>query len=173
MGPILWTVGILLGFAIIIGAMWLGWNRRRRRQVSIPPAPELPENLGEPTFAVDDAHYVATSVTGHALNRIAVRPLAYRGRAVVETHPSGIAIGITGERAFFIPRESITLVARTQATIDRAVEPDGLIAVQWNIGPEHSVETFIRIVNPSQRAELLDALNSISPLSNATREEHK
>lgn len=173
MGPIVWTVGIILGIAIIVGAMWLGWNRRRRRQVSIPPAPELPEHLSEPSFAVDDAHYVATSVTGNALNRIAVRPLAYRGRAVIEVHPSGVAIGVTGERPFFIPSEAITLVARTQATIDRAVEPNGLIAVQWNIGPEHSVETFIRVVNPSARAELLEAISNLSNLSNATREEHK
>lgn len=71
MGPFLFTVAILLIFAILIGSMWLGWNRRRRRQVGIPPAPELPENLGLPTFAVDDAHYVATSFTGEALNRIA------------------------------------------------------------------------------------------------------
>lgn len=102
-----------------------------------------------------------------------MRPLAYRGRAIVEVHPSGIAIAVVGERAFFIPRESITLVARTQATIDRAVEPNGLIAIQWGIGPEHSVETFIRIVSPAVRAELLEAATNISAFSNATREEHK
>ncbi|MGO1544884.1 MAG: PH-like domain-containing protein [Gulosibacter sp.] len=167
------TLSILAIIAIIIGGMWLGWRRRRKGQADLSPAPELPQDLGEPNFAVDDAHYVATSVTGNALNRIAVRPLAYRGRAVVEVHPSGIAIGIQSERPFFIPREQMTLVARTQATIDRAVEPDGLIAIQWNIDPTHSVETFIRIVNPKQRAELLEAAINITPNEHATREEHK
>lgn len=173
MGPILFTIVTLLIFALIIGVMWLGWRRRRRRQAGIPAAPELPETLGAPVFALEDAHYVATSVTGDALDRIAVRPLAYRGRAVVEVHDRGVAIGVTGERAFFIPRESITMVARTQATIDRAVEPGGLIVIQWQLGPAHSVETYIRVVNPAVRAELLAAIERISDLSNATREENQ
>ncbi|MDJ1371066.1 PH-like domain-containing protein [Gulosibacter molinativorax] len=176
MGPFLFTVAILLVFAILIGAMWLGWNRRRRRQAYIPVAPELPAGLGQPTLAVEDAHYVATSVTGDALDRIAVRPLAYRGRAEVEVHPEGVAIAITGERAFFIPTDSITLVALGQATIDRAVEPNGLTVIQWNLGEGEnttSVETYLRVPSPAVRRELLDALSQISELSNATREEHK
>lgn len=173
MGPLLTTVGILLIFAIVIGLMWLGWSLRRRRQKSFPSAPELPIGLGQPTMAIDDAHYVATSIAGMPLERVVVRPLAYRGRAEIEVHRSGVAIAVTGEGTFFIPQEAITLVGRAQGAIDRAVEPDGLIVIQWNLGPENSVETFLRIVNPAARAELLEAIQSIATTAHATREEHK
>ncbi|SJM53825.1 hypothetical protein [Gulosibacter sp. 10] len=167
------TLGILAFLGLIVLGMWLGWRRRVRKQSAIPAPPALPAGLGAPRLAVDDAHYVATSYTGTALERIAVRPFGYRGRAVVEVHPQGVAIGIAAEDPFFIPRERITLVARTQATIDRAVEPDGLIAVQWQLGPELSVETFLRIVEPSARRALLEAITTITATEHATREEHK
>lgn len=169
-GPLIATLCILAVCAVIVGAMALGWRRRQRTQADLGTPDELPAGLGEPTFALDDTHYVATSTTGNALDRIAVRPLAYRGRATVEVHPTGLALGIAGEDAFFIPQDRLETVAVAQATIDRAVERDGLIVVRWWLDPEHSVETYLRVVNPDDRAALLAAIAELIEPAPTTQE---
>ncbi|WP_125105848.1 MULTISPECIES: hypothetical protein [Gulosibacter] len=169
-GPIIATSCILAVCAIIVGAMALGWRRRQRTQTALGTPDALPEGLGEPRFAVDDAHYVATSTTGNALDRIAVRPLAYRGRATVEVHSDGLAVGIAGEDAFFIPVNKLETVAVAQATIDRAVERDGLIVVRWLLDPDHSVETYLRVVNPEHREKLIARIGDLIEPAPTTQE---
>ncbi|MFD2758915.1 PH-like domain-containing protein [Gulosibacter faecalis] len=169
-GPIIATLCILAVVVIIVGAMWLGWRRRQRTQSHLPSPKQLPAGLGTPVFAVDDAHYVATSKTGNALDRIAKRPLAYRGRATVEVHPQGLALGIAGEEPFFIPTAQLETVAVAQATIDRAVERDGLIVVRWLLDPAQSVETYLRVVNPDERATLLTSIGELIEPSATTQE---
>ncbi|NLT27214.1 MAG: hypothetical protein GXX90_11345 [Microbacteriaceae bacterium] len=168
-GPLI-TLTILAVCLGLIALMWLGWRARRRRQSSIAAAPELPAGLGEPVFALDDVHYVATSTAGAPLDRIAVEPLGFRGRAVVEVHPTGLAVGIAATRPFFVPRERIEEVGRAQGTIDRAVERDGLILVGWLLDDDHPVATYFRVVDPADRRALLDALQTLAP--EPTAQEH-
>lgn len=144
-----------------IGLLWLGWRHRQRQQRALPEPASLPAGLGEPTFAIDDIHYVATTEIERALERITVKPLGFLGRADLEVHPSGIAVGITGERAFFIPTADLIAVGRAQATIDRAVERDGLINLRWQLTPDFPVDSFFRVVDPAQRRELFDAIDSL------------
>lgn len=169
-GPIIATLCILAVCAIIFGAMALGWRRRQRGQQALGRPDALPESLGTPRFALDNIHYVATSTTGNALDRIAVRPLAYRGRATIEVHETGLALGIAGEDPFFIARGKLETVAVAQATIDRAVERDGLIAVRWLLDPEHSVESYLRVVNPGERAALIAEIGEIIEPAPTTQE---
>ena len=163
-------VGAGIATAVIVGAsgslvglMWAGWRRRQRSQAHLPEAPLVPDDLGAPRFALEDVHYVATSRTGDALERIVVRPLAYRGRATVEVCDRGVVLRISGERPCFIPVESIEEVAPAQATIDRAVERDGLVAIRWRLAPTESVETYLRVVDPAARRRLFDALAPLIP----------
>lgn len=163
-GPLI-TLIILAACVGAVGLMWLGWRHRRRAQAGIAAPPELPAELGAPELALDDVHYVATSTTGQALDRITVEPLGYRGRATVEVHPGGLAVGIAASRPFFIPRERIEAIARAQATIDRAVERDGLLVVRWLLEADRSVETYFRVVDPAERRALADALTALVPES--------
>lgn len=159
-GPIVTTAGILAVSGGAIGAMLAGWRHRQRKQSNIGTVIAMPTHLGRATAAFDDVHYVGTSLTEHTLERIAIRPLGYRGRADLEIHDSGVAIGITGEAPFFIPVERLETVATAQSTIDRAVERDGLVAVRWLLG-DTSVESFFRIVDPAQRQDLISELNTL------------
>lgn len=161
LGPLLTTAGIVAICGAAGGAMALGWRKRQLSQAHLAVVAELPNHLGTPEFHCDDVHYVGTSHTGNTLERIAVRPLAYRGRADLEVHASGVAIGITGESAFFIPVERIETVATAQSTIDRAVERDGLLALRWRLANDTSVESFFRVVDPAERQQLLEALNAL------------
>ena len=161
-GPLI-TATIL---AVCIGAvalMLLGWRHRLRAQAGLPAAPELPAALGRPGFALDDVHYVATASADDPLDRIAVEPLGYRGRATVEVHDGGLAVGIAAARPFFVPRERILEVSRRQGTIDRAVERDGLLAVRWRLADDCVVDTSFRVVDPAQRRRLHDALMTLTP----------
>ncbi|WP_201520780.1 PH-like domain-containing protein [Gulosibacter hominis] len=159
---VLLTTAVILGCcAAVLLLMLSGWRHRMRKQRDIAEPPQLPAGLGEPLYALDDVHYVATSETGRALERIVVPPLAYRGRATVEVHPGGVAVGISAARPFFIPVDRIETIARAQATIDRAVERDGLLVIRWRIDTDHSVETYFRVVHPGERQALLDALTSL------------
>ena len=157
------TLTIVAVCALVVALMLLGWRHRVRAQSGLAAAPELPAGLGEPVFALDDVHYVATTSADDALDRIAVEPLGYRGRAAVEVHGPGLAVGIAAARPFFVPRERIIEIARAQGTIDRAVERDGLIAVRWRLDEEHLVDTFFRVVDPAQRRALHDALLTLAP----------
>ena len=164
-GPLIATAVILGASGGVVGLMWAGWKRRERVQGHLPEAPSLPEGLAAPEFALDDVHYVATSRTGDALDRIVVKPLAFRGRARIETHSTGVAVGVTGERPWFIPAAAIEAVAPAQVTIDRAVERDGLVAIRWQLTPADSVESYFRVVNPAERKALFAALEPLIPTS--------
>lgn len=159
------TAAILGACGSVVWLMWAGWRRRQRAQAHLPEAPEEPAGLDAPRFEVDDVHYVATSRTGDALDRIVVRPLAYRGRATVAVHETGALVTISGERPWFVPVQAVQAVAPAQATVDRAVERDGLIAIRWLLTPTDSVESYFRVVDPAERRALFDALEPLIPAS--------
>lgn len=163
MVPVIITTLVIVSVCVgAVALMWFGWRQRQRKQADLLEPPHLPDGLGEPDYAIDDVHYVATSITGEALERVVVPPLGYRGRATIEVHPQGIAVGIAATRPFFIPPERIETIARAQATIDRAVERDGLLVIRWMLTNTQSVETYFRVVNPTERRQLTDAFENLT-----------
>jgi len=152
-------------FVAVVALMALGWRARRRRQADLPaPVAATSGNAGEEIASWTGVHYVATSTTGDALDRIAVGGLGYRGRADVAVHEGGILIAIAGEESILIPVAAIDAVEEGTATIDRAVETGGLSVVRWTLGTTpagdelpgaKSVETALRIVDRDARADFL------------------
>jgi hypothetical protein len=128
-------MGLVVAFLLLLLAlMFIGWRARQRRQAGLAQPESVPEDIGD-IHGVFESFYVATTVAGDQLNRIAVRGLGYRSRARLTVADAGVVLAIRGEHEVFIPKAAIREVSRATWTIDRVVEEGGLIRVAWNLGP--------------------------------------
>jgi hypothetical protein len=134
-------VGAIIVLALV--GMYLGWRARRRRQADLPAPMAALDDLGA-VLATASGLYVATSLAGKPLERIAVRGLGFRSRADVTVAEAGIVLVLTGQDPAFIPRESLRGVERATWTIDKAVETGGLVAIGWSHG-DLEVESYLRL----------------------------
>jgi len=165
LGPTLIIVAIII---VVFGAMWWGWRRRSNRDAALRPTQTVPADLGA-VRAELDAFYVATTEHGAPLERLAIRGLSFRGRARLTIADAGMIIAVTGEKDVFIPAPEISSFGTANVTIDRVVESGGLVRLAWRIGTAAGtgsgelVDSYIRVVDPGDRATLLSAVHSIAP----------
>ncbi|MCU1405644.1 MAG: hypothetical protein JWQ43_1947 [Glaciihabitans sp.] len=155
---------VLLFLAVLLGLMALGWHARKRRQKAIGRPAAVPTDTG-PDHGTFDGFYVATTVAGDPLNRIAVGGLGFRSRATITVTGAGLILALRGEDEMFIPVSALRGVTRATWTIDRVVEEGGLVLVAWNLGEAETstaVDTYLRLV---ESPALLDAINLIFPVS--------
>jgi hypothetical protein len=148
---------VMAGFVVIIALAILGWSLRRRRQRDIPVPQQVPADLGA-TIAEFDGFYVSTTLDGQPLNRVAVRGLGFRARAGITVTESGVVLALPGNN-IFIPRADIREVTRAQYTIDRVVEPGGLVLLAWTLGGT-ALDSYLRV---EKTEELVSTLGSIAP----------
>ena len=136
---------ILVGAILVLAlaGMYLGWRALRRRQAGLA-APEVPPADTGAVLAEGDGLYVATTLGGAPLERVAVGGLGFRSRASVTVAESGIVLRLTGQQPVFIPRERLRSVERATWAIDTAVETGGLVALGWELG-EQEVDSFLRL----------------------------
>lgn len=146
------TIIIALVVLGILTLMLLAWRRRvgRAQRVQLP---EQLEPSGELRATLDDVFYVATTFREAPLERVAIRGLRYRGLARVEVFDEGITITVRGEPPCALARSVITDVSTQQLTIDKVVEPDGLVAVHW-ISELGELSSVFRVQQADARAEL-------------------
>ena len=140
----IWIIGGCFILACIAIWFWMraGWIARRRRQVGMAHPTPAPTELGD-AVVESDLFYVATTVMGDQLDRVAVGGLGFRGRAVVSVHPEGVVLDIAGESPILLERAAIQRVDRATWAIDRVVESDGLIMITWQLG-DQLVDTYLR-----------------------------
>lgn len=163
------VVALLL---ILLALMFFGWRRRQRSQAGIPRPHTLPDDLEAASLSLS-GFYVATTVAGEPLNRIAVAGLGYRARASVAVHARGLALAIPGQAPIFIPATDIRSVQKATWTIDRAVEQGGLILVRWALGngtDQLEVDSYLRFGDDSAALfESVQELHATSQPSSATQ----
>jgi hypothetical protein len=140
---LLW-IWIAFGLLLLV-LMLLGWRALRRRQSSVAVPASRPAELGTP-LATSEGKYVATTVAGEPLQRIAVHGLGFRGDVTAAVTDLGILLVMVG-RDIWIPAADLTGVGRATWTIDRVVERDGLITLGWRLG-DREVETALRLDDP-------------------------
>lgn len=141
-------------FALICGAVivvlalgaYLGWRYRRKQQRDVI-APRQPDASFAPEVSAE-VHYVATTAADDEYDRIVVHGLGLRTRANVAVGGSGIALHLPG-RAVFTPASDLIAIERATWTIDRAVEPGGLLRYQWRLG-DREVATNIRVIGDDE-----------------------
>jgi uncharacterized SAM-binding protein YcdF (DUF218 family) len=149
-------LGLVLAFlALMLCLAAFGWYLRRRKQRDIPSTIEAPTALTDSREFV--GFYVSTTSATDPLDRIAVRGLGFRSRTTVIVAAEGIVIPIKGQADVFIPRGDLRKSGRATWTIDRGVEPDGLVVVDWTLG-ERELASYFRVDEP---AGLLDALTEL------------
>lgn len=152
------TIIAILTVLALLG-MYLGWRSRQRRQAALPHPHSAPAELGR-EIVRRDCLYVATTLAGQPLERIAVSGLGFPGQAAVLVSEAGVALSIAGESDAFIPAADLLGVGRASWTIDRAVESGGLVVVNWRLGGAGGTEidTYLRFVEPEDPTDFLHAI---------------
>ena len=154
------AVIVIAALALFLAHIALGWRSRKRRQGSIAAPQRVPGVLGVVAGSFP-GFYVATTIAGDRLNRVAVHGLGFRAKTEVVVAETGVVVPIAGQRDIFIPARDITAVARATWTIDRVVEPDGLTMIAWNLG-DTKVESNFRAENSEA---FLAAAKTLVPLT--------
>lgn len=159
---------VLIGFGVIIGLGIWGWMARRRRQSEMPEMAPMPTDVGA-LRGEFDGFYVSTTLDGQPLNRVAVRGLGFRSRATIAVTDSGVVIALPGDHTVFIPTAAIREVTRSNYTIDRVVEPGGLVLLAWTLGlgePNATkLDSYLRVTDTAQ---LVADIQSLLPATTET-----
>lgn len=157
---VLLIIVIAIGVALL-ALMLLGWRARARRQAHLPRPEAVPTDPGA-LIARVAVLYVATTAPHAPLERIAVAGLGFRARGALEIRERGLILELPAERDAFIPREELIGADRATWTIDRVVEPDGLLLVAWRLGG-HPVDSYFRIVDHTPVTSVIDAVTELTP----------
>ena len=148
-------------FASFAGLAIRNWRTRADLQSAGFSAPAEELALASSPWAKVSAQYVATTVFGEPLNRVNAYGLGIRGKASISLHESGIAIDRKGERSLAIALASLDSFEFAQATIDRVVERDGLLQINWN-HEQNRFSTFLRVSRLSDRKTLETTLQTLA-----------
>ena len=136
------------------------WRGRASAQ-GIMLAPFATELTISPAQTFERVQYVSTTLTDDPLNRIHAHGLGFRGWAELVTGPQGLLLKRRGESNLALTKAQIVSVKTAQATIDRGVEVDGLIQIDWT-HDLHQLSTFLRAKSGSQKLEIIAALSAIT-----------
>jgi len=153
--PLLMAI-VLVILAILLALVALGWRRRARRQSSIARPSDAPGTIGEQLGAFT-GQYVATTIAGSPLERIAVHGLGFRGNVHVIVTTLGALVRIDGTSDKWIGATSMRDRRTATWTIDRVVEPDGLELLEWDLGGT-LVDSYFRFDRDSGFDQAIDSL---------------
>jgi hypothetical protein len=151
----------LIGFLMILlvllvaNLIWFSVLRRKKAQEEILPpfqAPKQTQGL--------EALYVATVFADRPLDRVWAHGIGIRGKASLGIDEAGVSVHRKGEVSFLIPSTSVTATKRSQATIDKGVESDGLEVIAWS-HEGIALETSLRFADPSIRQEFQQNLQKM------------
>lgn len=136
---------VIIGGVIVlaVAGMYFGWRARVREYGAFVAPDDVPESAGD-VITTDTGLYVATTLAGQPWERVAAHGLGFRARANVTITSMGIIVGPAGRNPFFIGRSSIVAVRRGTWTIDKVVEPGGLVVVAWRLG-ETELDSYFRM----------------------------
>ncbi|WGD36285.1 hypothetical protein [Lysinibacter sp. HNR] len=159
------TLIIIALLGALFALMWWAWSARKKRSSHLlQPLSELTV-LGE-SLGQFDVLYVSTTPADQPLERIALPGLTFRGHGVVEVTTTGIMLDIAGERSTAIEKQDIRGADTAQTTIDKAVERDGLIVVQWNLrttsGDSSPVDSYFRITHPEEKLRFMSLVSELA-----------
>lgn len=153
------VIGLLLllivpAFAL---AAYVGVRRARVKQETFLPAPASIEPAGSLVF--DDGLYVSTVLAESPLTRVWAHGLGVRGKVKLVSKDAGLEVHRQGEASFVIPTVQIVGLDKASATIDKAVESNGLFSIIWQLGQTQLVTNF-RIPDQSTRQQISNQITN-------------
>lgn len=137
----------------LLWAMWRGWQARKKNTEHLDRY-EMPAKDTEPLLS-QPVKYVATSESNKPLERINSHGLGFRGEATLDFYDDMFVFQIAGEEPFPIPRHKIKEIFRATWTIDRVVEPGGLIVVKW-VWDNLLLDSYFRCDTAEKTEQLLE-----------------
>lgn len=155
--PALICLLVLLG---VFGLMLWGWKARVARQDAAFPAPERPRTGMELLTDPVAGSYVATTLAGAPLERVAAHHLGVRTDARLCIGTEGVVLDRAGTTDFLIPTTAITEVNTASGMIGKFVEKDGLLVITWRLG-ETLVDTGFRTRSAADRTPTLTTLRTL------------
>jgi len=163
------AIALWIVFALVILAlMAFAWRRRLRRDSALSAPLGVPEHA-----EVVDRHevlYVSTTRHDEPLERLTISPLAYRARGEAAVTDRGLALCLDGAPTVFLASSRLVGVDRATVTIDRVVEPGGLVRVAWNATDDTIVDSYLRVADgdPKNFISELQRLVPAAPDTGAT-----
>jgi len=148
---------IALGVLLLVG-MVASIVKRRSRGLVLGQLP-LPGDIPGDIIGSFNVLYVATTAAENPLERIWATPLAYRAKARIDIRSGGLVLALTGEGDMGLPAESITGAGRGTWTIDKAVDPEGLIVITWRHAGQLYDSYFRSVDQPAHT--VLDLISDI------------
>ncbi|MEI3843431.1 MULTISPECIES: PH-like domain-containing protein [unclassified Microbacterium] len=130
--------------ALILVSMVVAWRARLRRDAGLTAPLGVPEHAE--VTSRHEVLYVATTRHDEPLERLAVKPLVYRARGEAVVTDRGLALSLDGAPTVFLASRRLVAVDRATVTIDRVVEPGGLVRVAWRIDDETIVDSYLRFI---------------------------
>ena len=160
------TIAVAL---LVLLTMFLAWRRRLRRDSAFTAPLGVPEHAE--VARRDEVLYVSTTRHDQPLERMTVSPLEYRARGELAVTDRGVALCLDGAPTVFLASSRLVAVDRATVTIDRVVEPGGLIRIAWNADEETIVDSYLRLATGDPRTLISDLqrLVPVAPDTGATR----
>jgi len=160
------AIGAMIALAVVVLlAMLLAWRARVRRDSALSAPLGVPEHA-----EVVDRHevlYVSTTKHDQPLERLALSPLAHRARGEAAVTDRGLALCLDGAPTVFIASSRLIGVDRATVTIDKVVEPGGLVRVAWNAADDTVVDSYIRIADGDPK-NFISELQRLVPAAHDT-----
>jgi hypothetical protein len=160
------TIAVAL---LVLLTMLLAWRRRLRRDSALSAPLGVPEHAE--VARRDEVLYVSTTRHEQPLERVTVSPLEYRARGELAVTDRGVALCLDGAPTVFLASSRLVAVDRATVTIDRVVEPGGLIRIAWNADDETIVDSYLRLASGDPRTLISDLQRLVpaAPDTGATR----
>lgn len=159
------AIAITIAVAILILlSMLFAWRRRLRRDSAHTAPLGVPEHAE--VLSRHDVLYVSTTRHDEPLERLTVTPLAYRARGQLAVTDRGAALCLDGAPTVFVAQTKLVSVDRASVTIDRVVEPGGLVRLVWKLDDTTVVDSYLRATTGDPNI-LISELQRLIPASNS------
>ena len=151
------VTAVILFFVVVAYRAWKNRSNAQEAQFSAPL-----EWLEHPSGGRQwtNVQYVATTLQGQPLERVSAHGLGARGFGKITVSLDGVLIERNGERAIGVPFAQLQSVSKSTATIDRTVEKDGLIQLDWQ-QDGFGLSTYLRATSGETRKQLFEKLTEI------------